>query len=339
MGAGVTWASAAQGWIKKLTHHPIAASKTRQANCLPEHQTTIMPLNFIPPQLFLPQNSVKLGRFITNIDHPDQNYHDPPATQIPGALTSPLEALSGYTCKENSAGFSSVLSNSLSPELSKQLNARVKIKGERVNTYVLDNPEEWFNQAMAALGTQQWIERQIDSDNRIFMIVGFSTITNARITHVIGRGHSTSGRVEIPDISTAVAGLPIVFIEGIEPSVGEDWNRSQNIQICFTAPGEYICALQYRKVQHKWLSRKRLEALQFSKFPRWISVESPQGGEDNEDEDDEDVIEVETVEASEEDINIQLEMIFMPEDETLLVGKQENWTLLSDRERTRALFQ
>ncbi|KAH7174205.1 uncharacterized protein B0J16DRAFT_348285 [Fusarium flagelliforme] len=298
-----------------------------------------MPLNFIPPQLFLPQNSVKLGRFITNIDHPHQNYHDPSANQTPGTLTSPLEALSGYTCKENSAGFSSVLSNSLSPALSEQLEARVKIKGQRVNTYVLDNPEEWFNQAMAALGTQTWIERQIDNDNRIFMIVGFSTITNARITHVIGRGPSTSGQVEIPDISTAVAGLPIPFIESIEPSVGGDCNRSQNMQTCFTAPGEYICALQYRKVQHKWLSRKRLEALQLSKPPRWISVESSRGGEDNENEDEEDIIEVETVEASEEDINIQLAMIYMPEDEELLVGKQEDWTLLSDRERTRALSQ
>ena len=287
-----------------------------------------MPLSFIPPQLFLLQNSVKFGRFITNIDHPNQNYHDPPANQIPGTLTSPFEALSGYTCKENSAGFSSLLGNSLAPELSKQLKARVKIKGERVNTYVLDNPEEWFNQAMAALDTQQWIERQIDSDNRIFMIVGCSTITNARITHVIGRGNSTSGRVEIPDISTTVAGLPILFIEGIEPSVGEDLNRSQNIKTCFTAPGEYICALQYRKVQHKWLSRKRLEELQFSKSPRWISVEGSRGGEDNEDEDDQDVIEVETVEASEEDIHTQLAMTFMPEDETLLVGKQEDWTLL-----------
>ncbi|KAJ4005474.1 hypothetical protein NW752_002306 [Fusarium irregulare] len=285
-----------------------------------------MPLHFIPPQLFLPQNSVKFGRFITNIDHPDQNYHDPSANHIPGTLTSPFEALSGYTCKENSAGFSTLLSNSLAPELSKQLKARVRIKGERVNTYVLDNPEEWFNQAMAALGTQQWIERQIDNDNSIFMIVGFSTIRNARITHVTGRGNSTSGQVEIPDISTAVAGLPILFIELIEPG----WNSSQNIPTCFTAPGEYICALQYRKVQHKWLSRKQLEALQFSKSPRWISVESSRGGEDNEDEDDQDVIKVETVEASEEDINIQLGMTFMPEDETMLVGKQEDWTLLSD---------
>jgi hypothetical protein len=298
-----------------------------------------MPLNFIPPQLFLPQNSVKLGRFITNIDHPHQNYHDPPANQTPGTLTSPFEALSGYTCKENSAGFSSVLCNSISPELSEQLKARVKIKGERVNTYVLDNPEEWFNQAMAALGTRTWIERQIDNDNRIFMIVGFTTITNARITQVIGRGYGTSGRVEIPDISTSVAGLSIPFIEGVEPSAGADCNHSQNMHTYFTAPGEYISALQYRKVQHKWLSRKRLEALQLSKSPRWISVESSRGGEDDVDEDEEDVIEVETVEASEEDINIQLAMIYMPEDEELLVGKQEDWTLLSDRERTRDIFQ
>jgi len=303
-----------------------------------------MPLNFIPPQLFLPQNSVKLGRFITNIDHPHQNYHDPPDNQTPGTLTSPFDALSGYTCKENSAGFSSVLSNALSPDLSEQLKARVKIKGERVNTYVLDNPEEWFNQAIAAHGTQTWIERQIDNDNRIFMIVGFTMITNARITHAIGRGYSTSGRVEIPDISTAVTSLPIPFVEGIEPSVGGDWNRSQNMQTCFTATGEYICALQYRKVHHKWLSRKRLEALQFSNSSRWISIESSRGGEDDDDEDEEDeedeedVIEVETVEASEEDINIQLEMIFMPEDETLLVGKQEDWTLLSDRKGPELSF-
>ncbi|KAK6854068.1 hypothetical protein PG995_010880 [Apiospora arundinis] len=226
-----------------------------------------MPIFFITPQLFLPPNSVKLGRFITNIDHPHQNYHDPLANPTPRTLTSPFEALSGYTCRENTAGFSSALTSLLSARFSKQSKVHVKINGERINTYLLDNSEEWFNQAMAALVTQSWIERQIDNANSIFMIVGFSTITNARITQEIGGGSSTSGRVEIPVISTAVAGLPIPFAEGIEPSVGGDWDRSQNTQKCFTAPGEYISALQYRKIQHKWLSRKRLEALQLSKSP------------------------------------------------------------------------
>jgi hypothetical protein len=29
------------------------------------------------PQFFIPVRSLKLGRFVTSVDHPHQDYHDP----------------------------------------------------------------------------------------------------------------------------------------------------------------------------------------------------------------------------------------------------------------------
>ncbi len=51
--------------------------------------------------IFLPVHSVKLGRFVTNIDQPHENYHEPPATETPKAIVTSF-SYTGY--KQDIAG-------------------------------------------------------------------------------------------------------------------------------------------------------------------------------------------------------------------------------------------
>jgi hypothetical protein len=54
-----------------------------------------MKLSIIPEQILLPRDSVKLGRFVTNIKHLTQGYHDPPVEIQPHMLVNPRQLYTG----------------------------------------------------------------------------------------------------------------------------------------------------------------------------------------------------------------------------------------------------
>lgn len=271
-----------------------------------------MSLSVIIPDLLLPQDSVKLGRFITNIDHPHQGYHDPSWTEAPEPIITLREGFIGLNSKENDIGFTTALTSLLSVGFARRAKVEVEITVDHVRTYVLNNSDEWFVKATDFLATKTWIERQVDRDNDMFMIVGFHTVTNARIAQQIVSGTNTHGKTHVPtSLSLAALGpLGSVF----KPSMQASNYRTNNVRTNFTAPGEQICALQYRKVQHRWLSSKTFDALRLSKSPRWTSVER---GRDEEDDDD--TIEVESVPMPEEALEGKWDRINASGGETLLI--------------------
>ncbi|VUC23432.1 unnamed protein product [Clonostachys rosea] len=272
-----------------------------------------MSLSVIIPQLFLPQDSVKLGRFITSIDHPHQGYHDPSWTEAPEPIVTIREAFTGSNLQQNDTGFTSALTAFLSVGFSKRAKAEVDITADHVRTHLLDNSDEWFVKATEFLATKTWIERQVDRDNDIFMIVGFHTVTNAHIAQKVVSGTSAHGKTRIPiGLSLAALGpLGSVF----KPSVQGSNDRVDDVRTAFTAPGEQICALQYRKIQHRWLSSRNADTMRLSKSPRWTSVEK--GRDEEEDEDD--VIEVESAPILEEALDGKWDRVNVSGSETILM--------------------
>jgi hypothetical protein len=121
------------------------------------------------------------------------------------------------------------------------------------------------------------------------MIVGFHVITNARIIQDIVQGENLRGQINLPITSAfAMAGVtPIGNI--MDPSVEANRHDLESSQSHFVTSGEWVCAFQYRKLQHRWLSSRAIDTSRLSKVPRWSSVE--RGRDDEEGQDD--IIEVE----------------------------------------------
>jgi hypothetical protein len=279
-----------------------------------------MSLNIIVPHFFLPQSSVKLARFITNIDHPHQSFHDPLYTETPKPAVSPREAFVGLNHKSSNASFASALTSLMSAGFSKRAKAQVKITAECVKTHTLDNSDEWFNKAMEILATKTWIERQVDRGHDIYMIVGFHTITNARIVEEFVHGIGAGGQIHVPvSLSLAAFGVVAPLGEIIDPSVGGNNDCVDNTQTSFRAPGEQVCAFQYRKIRHRWLSSKSADSFRLSKSPRWSSVERGRDEEDGED----DIIEVEATPLSEGAIDGEWDRMDAPGGEILLIRAGE----------------
>lgn len=93
-----------------------------------------MLVSVLLPQFFLPPSAVKLGRFVTNIDAPHQDYYDP----RPGKPHSILEKVAiqydGTDSLVTQHDFGSELTAFLSSSLSKRTNASIHITTKQVKT-------------------------------------------------------------------------------------------------------------------------------------------------------------------------------------------------------------
>jgi hypothetical protein len=255
--------------------------------------------NMILPQFFLPRESIKLGRFITSLDHPHQSYHDPVCPNQPQVLVSLRNSYASTQESDTSSSFGSALTALVSTAFSKRANSRVRVVTEHVKTYVLENSDGWFEDATGLTDTRGWIEKQIDQRYAIYMVVGFHTITNARIIQESTHSISTQGQIKVPEsLTLAAVGVIAPLGNVIDLHVGGHHYDLNGVNSQFLAPGEQVCALQCRRIRHKWLSSKQIDTLRLAKAPRWSSVESWRDmGPDEEDE----VLEVELTEMEASD--------------------------------------
>lgn len=63
------------------------------------------------PQIFIPVGSIKLGRLVTSVDHPDQDYHDPPYSPIPDPTINIRAHYGGFGHESHTSNFSSALTS------------------------------------------------------------------------------------------------------------------------------------------------------------------------------------------------------------------------------------
>ncbi|KAL2192306.1 hypothetical protein P885DRAFT_47970, partial [Corynascus similis CBS 632.67] len=216
-----------------------------------------MRISIVPTQIFLPLDSVKLGRFITNVENPHINYHDPPSTSQPRVLSSLRGSYIGEHQSASKSAFASTLTSLLSAGISKREKIKVYVTTEHVRTYTLDNSDGWFEEATRLQITRAWLERAIDRGHHIYMIVGFHTFTNANIRQESVVGKNTGGHISVPT-SLSLAATGVVALPGavVDPKVGLRQQFLDGAQSQFVVDGEQVCALEYRKIRHNWLSSR-----------------------------------------------------------------------------------
>jgi hypothetical protein len=143
---------------------------------------------------------------------------------------------------------------------------------------------------------RKWVEKIVNQGDDIYVIVGFHTVSNARIVQESVLGREVAGQIK-SSLGLILAAISAVAPLGniVDPHVNGHHQVIEGGQIQFVAPGEQICALQYRKVCHRWLSSRRIDKAFLSKNPRWVSYERYRDDEEGE----EDIIEAETMELEE----------------------------------------
>ncbi len=128
------------------------------------------------------------------------------------------------------------------------------------------------------------------------MIVGFHTITDAKLSLQSEVGSNASGQFHAP-VALAVGGLgaTVPFGNLIDPSIGMQKQAVSGEQSLYSAAGEHVCAIQYRRLRHRWLSRKLADRPRISKVRHWQSTETSRDENDS----DDDILEVEVEDPEE----------------------------------------
>lgn len=235
-----------------------------------------MPTSILLAQFLLPEAAVSLGRFVTNVDEPHREFHDPATDTTPYTTKKVQSQYHGTSSCHDERNFTSELIRFLSSSFSKRADASVGVTSDQVTTHYLNNAREWFKQAVQHEETRKWIERTIDEGEEIFMVTGYHTLRNARISERSG-GHRYSGGKAVLPVSAALIASGIVApISGIaDPGVKASSGHAQDEHGEFIAEGVQICAVQYRKVRHRWFSRKDVEKMKLARDTRWERYDRP----------------------------------------------------------------
>ena len=122
-------------------------------------------------QFFLPVSAVSLGRFVTSLGDPHQDFHDPLHNLGPEVAERVQTQYSSIRHSIKHQNVASQLAAFLSSSFSKRLKAPIQITADQAKTYYLNNAGQWFRDAVQSKETQKWIERTIDEEEDIYVVV------------------------------------------------------------------------------------------------------------------------------------------------------------------------
>jgi hypothetical protein len=227
-------------------------------------------------QYLLPISSVSLGRFITNIDEPHQDYHDPVYTSSLETAEKLQIQYDGIHQSVTDRKATSQLTAFLSSAFSKRLKASVRVTSEQVKTYYLQNCAQSFRKALEHEETRRWIERTIDEGEDVYLVTGYHTLLDARIYEQSGEQRFSGAEITAPlSMALTASGVIVPLGEIMDPKLGGSHGRTEDTQKQFTAPGEQVFAIQYRKIRHKWFRKADVEKLMLDRKIHWERYDRP----------------------------------------------------------------
>ncbi|KAH8646727.1 hypothetical protein BX600DRAFT_533166 [Xylariales sp. PMI_506] len=228
------------------------------------------------PQSFLPPESVKLGRFVVNLDEPQQEYLDPlidePARQAE-AVKKPQLHYEEVRQTESDAGFAAMLTQLVSASRSRRKQVLTRVQADRITTYQLPNSGSWFREAV-----------------KLEKTLGYHAMLDAQIFEGAAGSQDTAVKIDMPiTASLAAAGVVAPLGESLDTSVGGHNHHHLQLQRHYVASEEQICAIQYHRVRFSWFSSRDIDKASLDKDNRWKNYWTVRGH----DTDVDDVIEVE----------------------------------------------
>lgn len=258
----------------------------------------------------LPPQSVKLGRLILNTKAPYQDFLDPISGRPTDDETivnhhSNLEGTGGFT---KSSKFGTYLNEILSISYHRQNDTGVSFSSPTVTTRHLINSGDWFEAACTGEKTREWLVKAHDNRRNVYLVVGTRTVENAKLGKSATSRTVKEGNAEVP-VSAVASGIAAVTRSLAIGSPGTKTTRdvTHRQRSGFDAPGEKVCAIQYRKVRSKWFPIRKSENLYLEPGNRWkpCSDADDWRGVEDEDDDEEEFFEVALEDEGEEYFGIE----------------------------------
>ncbi|KAM6485748.1 hypothetical protein HDV62DRAFT_259572 [Trichoderma sp. SZMC 28011] len=229
-----------------------------------------MPKSAVLLNALLPINAVKLGRLVLDIRFPDQDFFEPEDALITeNTITQKLENIHYSNKREKATGVNSTLSNILFGNHDFGNGSDIDLSSSICMTHQLQNSGQFFEWLCTLKKARSWLERAIRRRNNVYLITGIKTIANASIDLAQRERKGSAGNVRAPTgLAANIASMPLPD-KALDLSFG--WKRSveSSEKASFTAPGEQVFAVQYRKVRISWFSSRDVDKTYLESGNRW----------------------------------------------------------------------
>ncbi|KAK4890407.1 hypothetical protein LTR27_010935 [Elasticomyces elasticus] len=207
------------------------------------------------PQL-LPYSALKLGNVVVDREDPMRSIY-----ASPGLVVSEEEGNIDLGQHDRGAGLSVILSRILKASFAASRHRDHSIEAASVKTYIMKNAEDTVFPKLCDedVQFQLWLEKTTRNKDAYF-VVGLQTLVDADVG--IGSARGISGTAGT-SVST---GHPAADVE-VEGTISTQAERD----VSFTADGEQIFAVKYRKIRLNAFGTKDIDQAHLSSRARWQS--------------------------------------------------------------------
>lgn len=268
----------------------LSCSKSSLASSRKENvtmKTSTLILNHL-----LPRNAVELGRLVTNIHDPMQDYCQPDLLPLGDDAISVQRLENFSSILENTKGsnlfgfLTQILSGiwSVSSEVTTDIAATV------YETRQLGNCEDILHAACKLASVRIWLERAIRRKRNVYVISGLKVLIDTRVRQSVVKSSNRGGSVQVPGaLIAAAATIPIPVGDILDIGVEKTYQRDFREEGEYMASGEHIFAIQYRKVKMGKFSTSAVDPDYLLGGSRWKIFLSSRGGTGRIEEDGVDV--------------------------------------------------
>ena len=253
------------------SHHPIVG-------IIPSPQRNTMSISHIVIN-GLPEAEVKVGRLVTSIWDPFQQIHDPPSfSRLLDSQTHVIVDENITSSHFDSSSTSILLKLSqligIGHDVTASLSTIVEAKIARRT--IFSNYQDAFYSLFSdpnTEATKRWIQNRLDEGTDVYMVVGITTVTDAKVTMVSAASSKPFLKANIP--VSHMAALPIPW-SALDISIALGVARNGSGGAVREMKGTRVVGAQYCRLKlRKWWQAKKDAKTTRLGTPAWQSYIIP----------------------------------------------------------------
>jgi len=239
--------------------------------------------------LLIPSKDVRIGRLVLNARQPHLDFLDPPDIDKVLVTDAPQKNFNEIIFQESATNIKAVVSKIASGRFGKADNDNFRVSTLKAHAYRMQNSGPWFDNLIDADGpVRRYLEEEmIQRGKNVYLVVGYATITDAKVSEQRKRALEIGGAFQVP--VTEISGGKG---DALDAKVDVEHMHKQGLRRSYVPEGEQIYGIEYRKVKIDWLNRKDVSKSSVEKGTRWKYVWSDRhaGGGDASDGDPVDAV-------------------------------------------------
>lgn len=237
----------------------------------------------------LPVGAVDLGRLVLNVWEPSQDFYQPKLLER-NILVQRIERFTDVLSQIKDSRLHGSLTAAFSTVFSTRKHSSTSISSSTCITRQLQNSNDYFLELCQLAKARAWMESAVRRNLSVFLVVGVKTLTDADIKQKEERLRERSVDVEVPVMTVASAamagaGMVLPLGDSLDPSLGKSRTRTFDTKSEYTAPGEHIYAVQYRKVRFRRFTSCKVDHSSLESGNRWKVYVGSRGSETGGDND------------------------------------------------------